>query len=128
MRNEAKLKRKIHQKIKVSNYVGTPLGDRLVGIAMMHTTNLLPECAEKLIPLFIGAFLTGCRFEQEEMENLGSVTPSVKKIKSIMIEEILDIILTETKEMTGKPLFMMYDNGDCGGKRRGTSSMKLSAR
>jgi len=56
LRNEAKLGKKICQKMQGKKYVGSPLGDCLIGIAMMHAPKLSLECAEKLIPLFLGAF------------------------------------------------------------------------
>jgi len=128
LRNEAKLGKKLRQKMQGRKYVGSPLGDRLIGIAMMHAPKLSLECAEKLIPLFLGAFLCDCGFEEEEMKNLGSVTPSANKIKAIMIEETVDTILTEKKEMTGRPVFLMCDKGDGDGKRGGASFVKLLAR
>jgi len=95
LRNEAKLGKKICQKMQGKKYVGSPLGDRLIGIAI----KLSLDCAERLIPLFLGAFLCDCGFEETEMKNLGSVTPSANKIKAIMIEETVDTILTKKKEM-----------------------------
>ena len=56
-----------------------PLGDQLISIALMHAPKLSLEYAEIIIPLFIGAFLANCGFGEEELENLGSVTPSAKK-------------------------------------------------
>ena len=37
LRNKAKVVNKIRQKMQAKKYVGSPLGDRLIGSAMMHT-------------------------------------------------------------------------------------------
>ena len=104
------------------------MGERLIGIAMMHAPKLSLECAEKLMPLFIGSFLVDCGIHESEIQNLGSVTPCAKKIKAIMIEETVDTILTDKKEIVGKPLTLMCDKGDGAGKRGGASFVKLIAR
>lgn len=57
------------------------------------------ESAEKLIPIFLGAFLCDCGFEEEVINSFGSVTLSTITIKATMIEETVDKILTEKTEM-----------------------------
>ena len=128
LNNEAKIGRQIRQKMNCKRYIGSPLGERLIGIAMMHAPKLSLECAEKLMPLFIGSFLVDCGIPESEIQNLGSVTPCAKKIKAIMIEETVDTILTDKKEIAGKPLTLMCDKGDGAGKRGGASFVKLIAR
>ena len=97
-------------------YVGSPMGDCIIDITMMHVPKLSLECAEKLIPLFLGVFLCDCGFEEVEIKSLGSVTPRASTIKAILKEESVDTILTEKKEMAGKLVFLMCNKGDCAGK------------
>ena len=63
---------------------------------MMHAPKLSLECAKKIIPLFIGCFLADTGFGEEELEILGSVTPSAIYIH--MIEETVDTIIIEKRD------------------------------
>lgn len=94
---------------------------------MMHEPKLSLECTEKLIRLFLGAFVCDCGFEEEEIKSLDSVTQSASIIKAIMIEETVGTILTGEINMAGKPVFLMRDKSD-GAGRRGASFVKFLAR
>lgn len=94
LQNEAKL-----QKMHGMKYVGSPLGDQFIGIAIIYVHKLSFECAEKLIPLYLVVFLCDCGSKEIKIKTLGSVTPSINKIKQSkakMINETVDRILTGT--------------------------------
>ena len=63
---------------------------------MMHTPKLGLETAEQIIVMSIAAFLIDCGFDVQE---IATCTPSENMLKKIMVEEAVDSIMLEKREM-----------------------------
>ena len=92
---------------------------------MMHAPKLGLETAANMIPLIIASFLTDSGLD---LEDVATSSPSANTLKRIMIDEAVDTIYTERRDMKGLPLTLLADKGD-GESKRGTASLiKLVAR
>ena len=92
---------------------------------MMHAPKLGLETAANMIPLIIASFLTDSGLD---LEDVATSSPSANTLKRIMIDEAVDTIYTERRDMKGLPLTLLADKGD-GDSKRGTASLiKLVAR
>ena len=66
---------------------------------MMHVPKLALESAEKVIPLFVAAFLADIGIEGDKLTCVPIISPSAGTLKEVMINEAVDTIMVEKEEM-----------------------------
>ena len=125
LKKDAKIGKLVRRRFAQKRYTNTPLSRRLLAIALMHASKLGLETAANMTPLIIASFLTECDLD---LEDVATSSPSATTLKRIMIDEAVDTIYTERRDMKGLPLTLLADKGD-GQSKRGTASfIKLAAR
>jgi len=92
----------IKRKMKSKQFNTTPLGRRLLGIAMMHVPKLGLESAEKIIPLINASFLADCGLKTSLLKKFATTSPSASTLKALMIDEANDTISTGTDAGGGR--------------------------
>jgi len=100
LRDDANIGRKMRKKL-TKKFSCSPLGQRFLGIVMMHVPKLALESAEKNIALFVSWFLADL--------DVPKLSPSATTLKDIMVEEAIDTVFVDWEEMKGLPLVLVCD-------------------
>ena len=67
----------------------------------MHAPKLELETVGKIIAMSVAAFLIDCGFDVQE---IATCTPSANMFKKIMVEEAVDSIMLDKREMKMSPM------------------------
>ena len=117
----------IQKKNNSKKCILSPLARRLLGIAMMHAPKLALETGANIIALSTASFLADCGLNSQ-LHNIAQACPSAATLKNIMLNEAVDTIEIEKKDMRPNALSLLADKGEGENKRNGASFVKLIAR
>ena len=123
----ANIAKKLTSKLDQKKYVGSPLGRRLLGQAILQCPKVGGEALATIISLSVAAFLADCDVTSL-LPNVPLVCPSRNTLKLILVEEAADTILLERNKIQDKPFGIMCDKGNGAGHRNGACFVKLMPR
>ena len=124
--NDAKIGNTMKEHLRNSQqYISTPLGRRLHGMAMVYAPKVGTETMETIVALSSAAFAANMGVHADDLVHIGRISPSARTLKALVCELACDSVMVTSTKIKGKDLALICDKGE--DKKNGASFVKLFA-
>ena len=125
LQHDAKLGRIIrtHKKKQRHYLVSTPLGRRLLAMAVVHAPKVGLETMQKIVSLVSAGTLANLGLDEGMVQYIPNILPCANSLKRFVFELGCDIVMKTSNEIKNKELALICDKGE--NKGNAASFVKL---
>ena len=101
--NDAKIGHTMKEHLRNSQqYISTPLGRRLHGMAMVYAPKVGTETMETIVALSSAAFAANMGVYADDLVHIGRIIPSARTLKALVCELACDSVKVSSTKIKGK--------------------------